>query len=101
NESVAVADKRMTRRAINVVTLAAPFENFFGHGKRHVVAGIVACFAGVEISVFMQLSPGYGAFDRRTLGALVGEEVAAGERVRARLHVHVDAAGGEERYREK
>ena len=70
--------------------------HFFGHRERHHVAGIVADLAGIEIGVFVQLSAGDGAFDRGTGGALVGEEVAAGERILARLDVHVDAAGGGE-----
>ena len=61
------------------------------------VAGIAANLAGIKIGVFVELSAGDRALDRRARGALVGEEVAAGERVLARLHVHVDAAGGEER----
>ncbi len=96
NEAVAVPDPRVTGSAINVEALAAPFENFFGHGKWHVVAGIVAGFPGVEIRVFMQLTPRYRAFDRRTLGALIGEKVAARKWILPRLHVHVDAAAGEQ-----
>ena len=86
---------RVAGSAIDVVALASALENFFGHGKRHVVAGIVADFAGVEIGVFVELAAGDGAFDRRAGGALVGEEIAVGERVVAGLHVHVEAAGGE------
>jgi hypothetical protein len=47
----------------------------------------------------MQLATGYGAFDWRTLGALVGEEVAARKRILPRLHVHVETASREQRYR--
>src|ERR1700683_1783107 len=90
----------MTRRAVNVVALAAAVENFFRSRERYVLARIVAGFPSVEISVFMQLAAGYSAFDRRTLGALVGEEIAAGKRVLARLDVHVEAArGGESQQR--
>ena len=63
-------------------------------GKGMYVARIVADLAGVEISVFVQLSAGDGAIDRRTGGALVGVEVAAGQRLEARLHVHVLTAPG-------
>ena len=84
----------MAGGAENVEALAAALENFFGDREGHDVAGIVADLSGVEVSVFVELSAGDGAFDWRTRGALVGEEVAARERILARLHVHVDAAGG-------
>ena len=94
DEAVAVADAGVAGGAENVEALAAAGEDFFGDGEGHDVAGVVADFAGVEIGVFVELAAGDGAFDRGAFGALVGEEIAAGERILAGLHVHVDAAGG-------
>ena len=96
NEAVAVSHAGVAGRAEDVEALAAALQNFFGHGERHDVAGIVADLAGVEIGVFVQLAAGDGAFDGRTGRALVGVEIAAGERILARLDLHVDAAGGGE-----
>ena len=81
NEAVTVADSRVTGSAINVVALASSFQNFFGHRKRHVVTGAVANLAGIEIRVLAQLAARHRAFDGWTLGALVGEKVAAGKRI--------------------
>src|SRR5258708_5014699 len=94
DESVAVADTGVTGCAENVVALAAAGEDFFGHREGHYVAGIVADLAGVEIGVVVELSAGDGAFDWGALGALVGVEIAAGERVLAGLDLNVGAAGG-------
>jgi hypothetical protein len=48
----------------------------------------------------MQLPAGHSAFDGGTLGALIGEKIAAGKRILPRLHMHVDAAGGEQSHRQ-
>src|ERR1700683_861078 len=85
----------MTRRAENIETLLAALQHFFGHRERHRVAGIVTNLASVEIRILVQLSAGDRPVYRRPLGALVGKEVAAGERILTRLDVHVDAAAGE------
>jgi hypothetical protein len=89
-------DLGMTGSAINVVALASALENSHGHGKRHVVARIVAELSGIEITIFVQFAPGDSALYRRPLGALVGVEVATGERVLSRLHLHVEPAAGEQ-----
>ena len=94
DEAVAVPEARVAGSAENVEALAAVGQDFFGDGEGHDVAGIVADLAGVEISVFVELAAGDCTFNERTGGSLVGVEIAAGERVLARLHVHVDAAGG-------
>ncbi len=83
----------MAWRAINVIAPTPAFENVFGKGKRHGVAGVVADLAGIEITVFMQLSTRDCAFDGRTRGALVDKEITLSQRIDPRLHVHVDSAG--------
>jgi hypothetical protein len=84
--------------AIDVVTLLAALENFFGNSEGHHVAGIVADLAGVEVGIFVQLAASDCAFDQGTGGTVVGVEVAVGEGILARLDVHVEAAGGGEGY---
>src|SRR5271157_1306159 len=86
----------MAGSAENVEALAAALKNYLRDRERHHVAGIVADLAGIEIGVCAQVTAGYRAFDRRTGGALVGEEVAARKGILARLDVHVEAAGGGE-----
>src|SRR5579871_6485782 len=86
----------MAGGAEDVEALLAASENFFGDGKGHHIARIATDLAGIEIGVFVELAAGDCAFDKGPGGALVGVEVAAGKRILARLHVHVDAAGGGE-----
>ena len=50
DQAVAVAQPRMTRRAINVEALVPPVQHFFGHREWHVVARIVSDFPSVEIA---------------------------------------------------
>jgi hypothetical protein len=94
NDAVAVTEARVAGSAEDVEAFSAAGQDLFGDGEGHDLAGVVADLAGVEIGVFVELSAGDGAFDGRTGGALVRVEVAAGERILARLYMHVDAAGG-------
>jgi hypothetical protein len=42
--------------------------------KRHVVAGIVADFSGIEIRVFVEIAARHRALDWQPSGAIVGKK---------------------------
>src|SRR5947199_57001 len=63
NETVAIAEARVTWGAINVEALAAALENYFGDRERHNIAGIGTDLAGVEIRVGAEIAAGYRAFN--------------------------------------
>ena len=98
DHSFAIADARVAGRAINVEALPAPRQHIHGYRKRHIVAGIVAKLAGVEIGVVMQLSACHGALDRRASRSEIGVKVALGKRLEARLIVHILAAACQEQH---
>src|SRR6266480_130566 len=86
----------MAGSTINIETLATAGKNIFCHGKRHVVAGIVADFPGIEICVLMKLAARNGAINWRTGGAQVCVKIAHGVSLHARLVVHVLPAADKE-----
>jgi hypothetical protein len=87
----------MAWSAENIESFPTSLKNFLGYRKRHDIAWIAADLAGVEVTVRMQLAARDRALDQRTRGTLIGIEIAARKRILARLHVHVDAAGGGQR----
>ena len=95
NHAVAIAHAGMTGSAINVVALLSAGQKFVGDRKGHVVSGIVADLSGIEIGVFVQLAAGDRALDRRTRRTQVGIEIARGQRLEARLVVHILTAAGQ------
>src|SRR5262249_44772535 len=100
DHAVAISQTRVARRAINVVTLTATRERLlidwdFGG---HIVAGICADLSSAEILMFMKLTAGDRALNRRACGAQVGVEVAHRIGLEARLVVHIVAAACENAY---
>src|SRR5690348_9586883 len=85
----------MARRAINVEALSTALQNLFRYFEGHVIAWADANLSRVEVGIVAQLPACYGALDWRSRRALVGEEIAARERILSRLHVHIDAAATE------
>ncbi len=92
DEAVAIPESGVARRTVDVVTLAAAVHYVLRYGERHVLARGVADLAGIEIGVGAFIAAGHGSFDQGPSGALVGKEIALGQRVVARLHVHIETA---------
>src|SRR4029077_13754429 len=95
NNAVAVAHPGRTGSAVDVVTLLSAGQKFVGDRKGHVVSGIVAKLSGVEIVVLVQLAAGDRAFNWRTRRPQISIEIAFGQRLEARLIVHVLTAPGQ------
>src|SRR5262249_16937571 len=95
DETVAVAQLRVTRRAVDVEAILPTRQNLLGSGKGQEVAGCVANLAAVKISVFAELSSGDRSFHWRPCRALIGIEIAAGQRFETWLVLHVEAASAQ------
>src|SRR5579864_55951 len=89
DHSIAVAEPRMAGSAINIEALAPAIQIRLRDRERHVIAGIVAHLAGIEISVFVELAAGDGPRYRLTGRAEIRIKITFGERLEARLVVHV------------
>src|SRR5208337_4247061 len=71
NEAIAIADASVTRRAVNVETLASAGKNFGGRRERQIVAGGAADPSRVEVSVFVEIAACHRALDRQAGGPIV------------------------------
>src|SRR5208282_6448017 len=76
DEATTIADASVTRRAVDVETLASASKNFGGHRERHIVARIAADFSSVEVTIFAEVAASDRALDRHAGGAIIGEEIA-------------------------
>src|SRR5581483_2762895 len=99
DHSVAIANPRVTWRAINVEAFASACEHLIVDRKWHVVARRVADLAGIKIRVGAQIAARHGARDQRPRGACVRKEIAFRQREVFRLDVHVDTAAQRKRQR--
>src|SRR5579863_356539 len=88
----------MTRRAINIEPLTPASQHSLGDGKRHVITWAAADSSGVKVCVRVQLASGHSSLHRWPSRTLVGIKITHGQRLEARLIVHVLAAAGENPY---
>ena len=95
HHAVAVAEASVAGRAIDVEAVLAALDIGIGDGDRKLIDIFARDFAGVARFVDAQLAARDGSFHFRTGGAMVGEKIAGGQGLVARLVLHVVAAGGQ------
>src|ERR1019366_2578983 len=94
DEATTIANAPVTRRAVDIETLASARQNFGGYRERHKVAGSVADFSRVQVGVFVEIAARHRALDRQAGRATVRKEIALRHGPVIRLQVHIEAASG-------